>query len=154
MSHTRIGSFNVENMFERPKVMGRNATKHAAPILAAHARFNELIASETYTPEVKEELRDNLATLELLRSDRSKYAILRRIRGRFLARHKTGETSVVASGRESWVGWVELTTEPISELATRHTAQVMRDVGAHVLGVVEAESRELLHMFSASMLKH
>ena len=44
MSHTRIGSFNVENMFERPKVMGRNATKHAAPVLAAHARFNELIA--------------------------------------------------------------------------------------------------------------
>ena len=79
MSHTRIGSFNVENMFERPKVMGRNATRHAAPILAAHARFNELIACETYTPEVKDELRENLATLELLRSDRSKYAILRRI---------------------------------------------------------------------------
>lgn len=154
MSTTRIGSFNVENMFERPKVMGRNATRHAAPILAAHARFNELIAAETYAPEVKEELKEHLATLQLLRSDRSKYAILRRIRGRFLARHRTGETSVVASGRESWVGWVELTTEPISELATRHTAQVMRDVGAHVLGVVEAESRELLHMFSASMLKN
>ncbi|WP_329792705.1 endonuclease/exonuclease/phosphatase family protein [Lentzea sp. DG1S-22] len=153
MSTTRIGSFNVENMFERPKVMGRNATEHAAPVLAAHARFNELIAAETYTPEVKEELKEHLATLQLLRGDRSRYAVLRRIRGRFLARHRTGETSVVASGRESWVGWVELTTEPISELATRHTAQVMRDVGAHVLGVVEAESRELLHMFSASMLK-
>ena len=47
MSTTRIGSFNVENMFARPKVMGRNATKHAAPVLAAHARFNELIAAVT-----------------------------------------------------------------------------------------------------------
>ncbi len=154
MSTTRIGSFNVENMFDRPKVMGRNATKAAAPILAAHARFNELIATEDYTPAVKEELKEHLTTLGLLRSDRSAYAILRRIRGRFLARHRTGETTVVASGRESWVGWVELTTEPISELATRHTAQVMRDVGAQVLGVVEAESRELLQMFSASLLKN
>ena len=67
-------------------------------------------------------------------------------------RHRDGTTSVVASGRADWVGWVELTTEPVTELAGTHTAMVVRDVGADVLGVVEAESRSVLGMFSATLL--
>ena len=49
-----------------------------------------------------------------------------------------------------WVGWVELTTEPVDELAMQHTAMVMRDVAADVLGVVEAEDRITLQRFSTS----
>ncbi len=69
-----------------------------------------------------------------------------------LTRHRDGTTSVVASGRADWVGWVELTTESVTELAGTHTAMVVRDVGADVLGVVEAESRPVLEMFSTTLL--
>ena len=40
----------------------------------------------------------------------------------------------------------------MTELAGTHTAMVVRDVGADVLGVVEAESRPVLEMFSATLL--
>ena len=60
---------------------------------------------------------------------------------------------IVASGRASWIGWVELKTEPVHELAMEHTAMVIRDVAADVLGVVEAENRIVLDKFSAQLLK-
>jgi endonuclease/exonuclease/phosphatase family metal-dependent hydrolase len=149
---TRLASFNVENMFARPRAMSRDAAEQAPEVLAAHARVNQLIGREGYDAATKQEILDQLEILGLLRADASAYAILRKIRGRFLTRRRTGATEVTASGRADWVGWVELTVEAVSELSSRHTAMVMRDIGAHVLGVVEAESRELLAAFSDSML--
>jgi endonuclease/exonuclease/phosphatase family metal-dependent hydrolase len=60
---------------------------------------------------------------------------------------------IVANGREDWIGWVELTKEPTDELATEHTAIVMRDIDADVLGVVEADNRTALELFSEILLK-
>ena len=50
------------------------------------------------------------------------------------------------------VGWVELEKEPVDELATRHTAMVIRDVDAHVMAVIEADNRIALRDFSAILL--
>jgi endonuclease/exonuclease/phosphatase family metal-dependent hydrolase len=153
MPITRLASFNVENMFARPKAMSRVVAEQSPAVLAAHARFNELVGREVYDDEVKAELVEQLSTLGLLRSDRSRYAVLRRFRGKLVVRRKNGATDVVASGRAGWIGWAELTTEPVDELASLHIAMVMRDVGAQVLGVVEAESRDLLVAFSESLLR-
>jgi endonuclease/exonuclease/phosphatase family metal-dependent hydrolase len=150
---TRLASFNVENMFARPRAMSRSSAVQSPVVLAPHARFNELVQRETYDDATKAELLEQLAALGLLRSDRGTYATLRKVRGRFVIRRRNGETAVVASGRADWVGWAELTTEPVNELASRHIAHVMRDVGADVLGVIEAESRSVLAAFSATLLR-
>jgi hypothetical protein len=60
---------------------------------------------------------------------------------------------VVADGREAWLGWVDLETEEVNEAATRNTAQVLRDVGADVQGIIEAESRPALVRFSDYVIK-
>lgn len=150
---TRIGSFNVENLFDRPRAMNHSTWSEGAPVLAAHARLNELIQHDVYDDATKADMLIQLGVLKLLRADESTYARLRKIRGRLLTRKRTGETFVSAAGRDSWIGWAELTTEHVSALAMTHTALVIRDVGAHVLGVVEAESRPLLQRFSSAMLE-
>ncbi|MEO5852854.1 MAG: endonuclease/exonuclease/phosphatase family protein [Nocardioides sp.] len=150
---TRLAAYNVENMFDRPTAMNNEDWARGAEVLAAHARVNELVQREEYDDTTRAELLEQLAILGLLRVDASEFAILRKIRGRFLTRHRDGTTDVVAGGRADWVGWVELATEAVSELATTHTAMVMRDVGADVLGVVEAESRPVLEMFSTVLLR-
>lgn len=152
MARTRIASFNVENMFDRPRVMNNEEWDEGKPVLAAYARFNELVQLSVYDTGTKDELLQLLEVMGLLRADSSRFAILRKIRGKLLTRHRDGTTTLEARGRADWVGWIELVTERVTELATKHTAMVVRDVGADVLGVLEAESRPLLELFSEAAL--
>ncbi|MGO3814466.1 MAG: hypothetical protein ACTJHV_06680, partial [Cellulosimicrobium funkei] len=59
MATVRIGTFNVENLFERPRAMAGPLTAGNAA-LAAHARVNALIAEERYGPDVRAEILEHL----------------------------------------------------------------------------------------------
>ncbi len=148
----RIASFNVQNLFDRAKAMNMGTWTAGRPILEAYTAVNTLFQAETYDAATKRRILARLEQLGLLRSDAAMFAILRVVRGRLLRRHRDGSVEVVADGRASWVGWVELTTESVDELAMQHTAMVVRDVDADVLGVVEAEDRITLQRFSDSLL--
>ncbi|WP_438353879.1 endonuclease/exonuclease/phosphatase family protein [Microbacterium sp. CJ88] len=156
----RIAAYNVENLFSRPRAMNRPEPV-AAAVLAAHARVNELFEKDVYTPEVKAEILQLLAELKLLKDDgdatrTGTFALLRRIRGRLLKRPQGDPTgagvTVVANGREDWTGWVELITDRIDERAISNTARVIEEVGADIVGIVEAEDRITLARFTDSLL--
>lgn len=76
-------------------------------VLDLHGEVAALIAKAEYTDEDRDQIRTALTALDLLKSDTSKYVELRQIRGK-LIRRSGGELSVVASGRQDWVGWLEL----------------------------------------------
>ncbi|MGH9254514.1 MAG: endonuclease/exonuclease/phosphatase family protein [Vicinamibacterales bacterium] len=59
---------------------------------------------------------------------------------------------IIANGRGDWIGWVELATEPTDETGTRMTAKVIHDVGADIIGIVEAENRPSLVRFNTELL--
>ncbi len=148
----RIASFNVENLFQRARALDLGSWTAGRPILEAHAQLNTLFAEAVYTAARKQRILDLLAELGLLHADAAEFAILRVIRGQLVVRHRDGTVEVVADGRADWVGWVDLTREPADELALRHTAMVVRDVAADVLGVVEAEDRTTLQRFNEQLL--
>ena len=150
----RIASFNVENMFERAKALNLPTWEAGRPTLERQARINSLLNEPTYGPAEKEEIIVLIKALGLAKTDDGgRFARLRQNRGRLLRRTKGGGIEIIATGRDDWVGWVELKTEPVSELATRHTAMVMRDVNADVLGVIQAENRVSLKNFSSILLR-
>ena len=149
----RICSFNVENFFQRPRAMNQETWSEGRPVLAAHAELNTLIDEAVYTPAAKARMVALLEVLGLTRSDSAEMAELRQIRGRLVRRPQGGGVEVAADGRGDWVGWVDLTTEPVTAAAIANTARVIRDVNPHVLGVVEAENRVVLKHFADAQLR-
>lgn len=149
----RIASFNVENLFSRPRAMNQDNWNEGKPILTEYSRLTSLLQKPVYTAADKAAILASLAQLGLTRSDESTYVILRQNRGRLLKRPASGSPEIVADGRGEWIGWIALKTEAVNEVATRMTARVIKDVNADILAVVEAEDRIALSRFNDQLLK-
>ena len=95
--------------------------------------MNKLLSKTNYSPTDKTKIRQGLDALGVLKDDNAgEFVRLRQNRGKLLKRPKSGPVQVIANGRSEWVGWLELKTEAINEIATQNTARVIRDVNADV----------------------
>jgi endonuclease/exonuclease/phosphatase family metal-dependent hydrolase len=148
----RLACYNVENLFSRARALNLDSWAEGRKILEKYAELNALFEEATYTDEIKARILDGLKLLGIDKKNDAKFAILRENRGQ-LAQYSTLKgTRIVANGRADWVGWLELKTELINETATRNTAQVIRDVDADVIGLVECEDRRALMQLSSKLL--
>jgi endonuclease/exonuclease/phosphatase family metal-dependent hydrolase len=158
----RLATFNVENLFNRAKAMNQTTWEQAEPVLEAFARFNALANQEPYSDADKQEMLDLLETLQVLqrtsaghlrfnRNPFEAWALLRENRD-FIKQPPSGDVQIVATGRGAWIGWVELTTVLVDEIAVRMTAKVINEVNADILGVVEAEDRPALARMNQELL--
>jgi endonuclease/exonuclease/phosphatase family metal-dependent hydrolase len=162
MMTVRFASFNVENLFARPRAFNQTTWADGEPILAAYRDFNTLIEKAVYTQADKDQMIQLLLQLEVYRLTNGlvhrnrvpnpKWAWLRANKGSFDVDHTATGIEIVAAGRADWIGWIELATEPVDEIATRMTARVIHDVAADVLAVIEAEHRPSLQRFNDNLL--
>jgi endonuclease/exonuclease/phosphatase family metal-dependent hydrolase len=149
----RLATYNVENLFTRARVLNMETWQEGRPLLEAYNEINRIFENETYSDADRRRIVELLGVLGLTKADENKNAILRKNRGELLKRSRLSGLSITASGRDDWIGWVELKAEVVDEHATRNTAQCVRDVGADVLAVCEAEGRNALLQFSGGLLR-
>lgn len=149
----KLASYNVENLFERAKALNLDDWKAGKAILDDYAKFNAIIAKESYTKTDKEALLALLEQYGLTKETESEYFLLRENRGR-LRKKATSKTkaSIVANGRSDWLGWLELMREPVNSAAMSNTARVIADINADVIGIIEAEDRPGLKHFNEHLL--
>src|SRR5262245_59507283 len=124
----KVASFNVENMFRRPAAFKAKDEAEGDRIVSAYAEFQQLIDAPVCSDAAKGRIIELLNPLGLKKSDDSEWAVLRQNRGHLLARHKDGTVEVTATGRGSWVGWVDLVTDAVNEVSTQNTAAVIQDI--------------------------
>ncbi len=161
----KIASFNVENLFARPKVFKTAKWSEGEPILKAYADVNALFAKASYSAADKRKIRDLLVKLDIYfvndqgavrrrETQSPKWALLRANRGKFdrQPEDRIQSMEIVANGRSDWIGWVELAKEPTDETGTRLTAKVIHDVDADIIAIVEAEDRPSLVRFNEELL--
>lgn len=149
----KLASYNLENLFDRAKALNRDTWAEGRPVLDAFARMSKLLDKPTYSAADRTAILDGLQALGVLeRDDAGPFVLLRQNRGRLLKRPNGKPVQVVAGGRGEWIGWLELKTGPVNEVATRNTAQVLRDVGAEVVGVIEVDSRIAVKRFNEQLM--
>lgn len=165
MGTVTVATFNVENLFARPKAFDTQDWSIGAPILAAYEEFTDLSAKETYTAADRRRMLDLLEALGIyyrnahgarrcrLSAD-PPWAWLRKNRGTFDREpaDASQDVEIVARGRGDWIGWVELATTVADETGVAMTARVIKDVDADVLAIVEAEDRPSLQRFNTEFL--
>lgn len=161
----RIASYNVENLFDRVTAFDQTNPTVNQDILAAYKEVNDLFAKHAYSDQDKERMIELLIELDVYylsqhgvarrrQTNTAMWAWLRANRGKFDRQPENSAEGreIVAEGRDSWIGWVELATEPVDERATRMTARAINDLGADILAVVEADDRPSLIRFNRQLL--
>ena len=143
----KIAAYNVENLFDRAKAFN-DETPEAKAAVKLESELNTLFQLPEYSPVDKTRMLEIMRDLGILKTDEGKYVLLRKIRGQIIKRPKSGTgQTIVADGREDWVGWAELKTTHVNDVAIMNTGRVLRDVDADILAVVEAEHRIALKQF-------
>jgi hypothetical protein len=127
---------------------------------------NSLFKKDAYSQQDKAEMKSLLVELDIYfvnehgavrRKETSspRWAWLRKNRGGFdrQPEDKTKDVEIIASGRDDWIGWVELAKEAVDETSTRMTAKVIAEgVNAEIIAVIEAEDRPSLLRFNEELL--
>ncbi|MFN6963214.1 MAG: endonuclease/exonuclease/phosphatase family protein [Pyrinomonadaceae bacterium] len=154
MKTIRIGTFNVNNLFERPRVMeleGFSAT--GREVLKDVADLQSLLESASYAGETGERI---VAILNKYFHEQPENPWFRinEVREKLFGRKQDGSGVVLkARGRGDWLGWVELIKQCTNEISIQNTARVIKAVDADVLCVVEVDDRIALRRFNEQLLR-
>jgi Endonuclease/Exonuclease/phosphatase family len=149
----KIASYNVENLFLRAKAMNQKTWAEGADVLKMHAEMNRILGKKKYTAADKKKIVDLMKKLGIdKKDDGGGFVILRQNRGQLVKRPTSGGLQVVADGRDDWIGWLDLKTEAVNEIATRMTAKVIDTLGADVIALIEAENRPSLIRFQHDVI--
>jgi hypothetical protein len=148
-----VATFNVENLFERPRAMNLPNWSEGQPALNAASELNALFNHRVYTSRQQRRMLHLMKKFGLL-ATRSNNALLtlRTVRGSLIERKQGKSPRIVATGRDSWAGWIELKREQIADAAIANTARVIAEVRPDILVLVELESRPALQHFHDKVL--
>jgi endonuclease/exonuclease/phosphatase family metal-dependent hydrolase len=161
LTHMKLACYNVENLFTRPIGPDQSAPAPSGEAIERQARLNTLFAKPAYSAADKKSMLKLLDELGVLRDeDVGKFAFLRQTGGHFLARRRDGSVEIVADGRSSWQGSVELKFPDVNEVAQRGrihrraaavATRVINELNADVIALAEADSRPGLVRFSHAL---
>lgn len=125
LDRVRIGTYNCENLFERPKIL---EAPNAAQLLQKLSMLQIELAKAKFDKKAIESLLEGLKG----------YVELNEVRNRY---HYQG------MGRDKWLGWPEFVQTRVNDTAIANTARVLNDIDCDILCTPEVEDRWTLHNF-------
>lgn len=143
----RLATFNVENLFSRPRALNEASAATSREILNDIAQLNELIAQAAYSEADKTAMRALLEKHQVESRPSARPFFIREVREKLYVKPTGQPIRIVAGGRGDWDGWVEMERDEISSKAIENTARVIAAVNAGVLALVEVEDRTTLQRF-------
>ncbi len=150
----RIATFNVENLFTRPRAMMGDMGQAGQDAINANAELNHIVSKSAYDAVDKARLieLDQTYGFSALNAPPNALVVLNKIRGQLFSRSQAGVVTVVATGRSDWTGWFFLRSDDVTWEATYNTGRVIAEVDAHIQICVEVEDRPTLLRFNEQVL--
>jgi len=150
----RIATFNVNNLFRRARLFESAAfTPEGKKVLVDIQRLQELMAKDVYTAADKKAMVTILDRYKIGDAGQKKWFDVEEVRPDFFVKRKNPKrTEIVANGRADWLGGIKLTMEDVDDRAIDNTAGVIEAVKAHIMCIVEVESRPTLVGFNETSL--
>src|SRR5436309_1506022 len=155
MMKIRIATYNVNNLFERAAIMQLEGfSPDAAEVLADVAELNGLLEKASYAAQTGTRIKALLEKYNFHRPEKNRWFKINELRKRLFTVKQDGSgVKLVAAGRSSWLGFLELIREPVNEASTTNTGRVIKAVNAHVMCVCEVENRLTLKRFNDGVLR-
>ena len=133
-THLRIGTFNVENLFARARVLNFADQRVGAQYLVKIDQLRTELARKTY----------DKPTILKLYKELTDYIEIVEVREKLFDGAKK---KVVANGVADWGGFIQFKTDKFSETTRKNTARVIRDLNVDICCLIEVESRPVLKHF-------
>ena len=150
----RIASYNINNLFTRANAMNLGDWADNRELLEDVRRLNIELAKERYDEPTKTAIKEILEKYDFdNRFKRNRPFDIVRTRKKLFSVSWAGQIRITASGRNAWVGWVELARGLASDISVNNTAEIVRQVDADVLVLVEVENRIALGDFDWNFLR-
>jgi endonuclease/exonuclease/phosphatase family metal-dependent hydrolase len=137
----RVATLNVENLFDRPKIINLEDTTKASTLLKAVDELQKELAKSSYDKTKLEDLLKSLAGYVTIRTDRGNFY------------QGQSKTIVAARGRADWEGAIEFVRARFSDDQRKNTAKLITSVDADVMCIVEVEGRQSLLDFMREHVK-
>jgi endonuclease/exonuclease/phosphatase family metal-dependent hydrolase len=150
----RVASFNVENLFARPKVFNFRDKSVGDSILKRIDDFRKILKKDSYTTADKTKLvkEFNKGTPAAGEPPLKDFIELLEDRGKLWKKRGWSITGVKAGGVGEWDGTIQFKAAKFSETGRKNTAKVIRSLKADVLCIVEADDRPGLKRFDTDLL--
>jgi len=156
MSQTkiRIASFNVENLYARPKVFNFQDKSIGDALLERIDELRKILIKETYSDNdktylVKEYVNGDPANNK---PPLKEFISLREDREKLWSWKNYCIIGVRANGKGDWDGTIEFKTAKFSDTGRKNTGKVIRQIKADIACIVEAENRPILRKFDTDLL--
>lgn len=137
----KIGTFNVENLFSRAKVINFQNEEHGAELLEIIKQLDTELEKTEYDKPAIMALYEQVENVISIEADKGSFF-----------KTVNGKRTVAPKGRADWYGRIVYRRDTFSDVTRRNTAKVIRAINADVLCMVEVESRPVLKEFCTDVL--
>jgi endonuclease/exonuclease/phosphatase family metal-dependent hydrolase len=147
----KIGTFNCENLFSRPRVLNREDRTDGDEKMAKVELLRQELEKDVYDGPQIVKLYQEINTDK--NNKPSPFIEIIELRNKLFSKSKSKGLTVKAKGRKDVDYTIEFKRDKFSDAARQNTAKVINTIDADIISLIEVEDKTILDSFNSTLIK-